>query len=147
MRCRNVGSMIVRSEGGHIWQDTRPRIVGVIIDHYNALIAEMGSDNLLTEDQKKWMDVLKIRKLDKEQKKKEALPDNKVRAAAWRLAFHPAFEATIMACIVLNVLVMAMAKYDQGDTYGFALEILSKIFTITFIFEAVVKITALLPLG
>ena len=122
-------------------------LVGVIIDHYNALIAEMGSDNLLTEDQKKWMDVLKIRKLDKEQKKKDALPDNKVRAAAWRLAFHPAFEVGIMACIVLNVLVMAMAKYDQGDTYGFALEILSKIFTITFIFEAVVKITALLPPG
>ena len=91
------------------------------------------------------MDVLKIRKLDKEQKKKDALPDNKVRAAAWRLAFHPAFDLGIMTCIVLNVLVMAAAKHDQGDTYGFALEILSKIFTITFIFEAVVKITALLP--
>lgn len=45
------------------------------------------------------------------------------------------------------ILVMAAAKHDQGDTYGFALEILSKIFTITFIFEAVVKITALLPPG
>ena len=82
-------------------------LVGVIIDNYNQIVADMGTDTMLTDSQKQWLDVLKLRALGKEGDKKKEYPDNPIRRALFKFVMYPAFEYTIMACIMMNVAVRA----------------------------------------
>ena len=121
-------------------------LVGVIIDNYNQIVSDMGSENLLTDSQKQWLDVLKLRAIGKQGDKKKDLPENPIRRALFKIVMHPVFEYTIMGCILLNVLVLACTYYDQGETYELVLKIFNFTFTVVFLCEATLKIIALKPL-
>lgn len=53
------------------------------------------------------------------------------------------FDIFIILVILANVLSMAMEHYDMSDEFILFLEILNYIFTVIFLYEAVVKIVAL----
>ena len=52
------------------------------------------------------------------------------------------FDYSIMLCIVLNMLQMAIAYEGSSLTYDFVLQIFNYIFTSVFIIEAVLKLIA-----
>ena len=121
-------------------------LVGVIIDNYNQIVADMGTDSMLTDSQKQWLDVLKLRALGKEGDKKKEYPDNPIRRVLFKFVMYPAFEYTIMACIMMNVAVLACTYQDESETYSMVLKIFNFTFTGVFLLEATVKIIALKPL-
>lgn len=61
------------------------------------------------------------------------------RYQCFRLAVHPKFELSIMICIILNVILMAMSYHGQDPMYFDMLERISNVFTGIFISEMVLK--------
>jgi len=56
----------------------------------------------------------------------------------------PGFENSIMACIVLNTLLMASQVYPSpSDTYEFAMKVGNFVFAGIFNIEAILKLTAM----
>ena len=50
-------------------------------------------------------------------------PTNKFRLLCFRIAQNSKFEYFIIACIVLNTLVLAMDYYDKSEDYGVSLRL------------------------
>ncbi len=116
--------------------------VGVVIDNFNQMKAKQGGSILLTDEQKEWV------------KTQEAMmklqpfvqPPRATNAAmAWcqKVVGHRAFELTIVACIMLNTLTMAMEYFGASQQYALALLVCNYVFAVVFLFEAVVKLIAL----
>ncbi|XRA99340.1 voltage-dependent calcium channel T type alpha-1H [Pycnococcus provasolii] len=123
-------------------------LVGVIIDHYSQLISEEGNGVMLTPEQQRWQNVLKLKEVERQSKWAENAPKavgwfSRVQRACFLLAFDPRFEFFIMTCILMNVMSMAIAFDGMSDDYKYGLEWLNKIFTIVFVVEFAVKVTAL----
>merc|ERR1719169_155350 len=52
----------------------------------------------------------------------------------------PAFELTIVACICINTLVMAMARFPSDETWDSSLNLVGNIFAGVFFIECVMKL-------
>jgi hypothetical protein len=131
--------------------------VGVVIDNYNDLKSKADDDGgtPLNEDQKEWVKTVK-RLLHMKARKKLKPPQHKLRFLVFRFVTHKFFDAFILSAICSNVLVMMLRTYVwdgqttgcrlyQECTYDSILDILSKIFSYIFIFEAVVKLISFGP--
>jgi len=116
--------------------------VGVVIDNFNQMKAKQGGSILLTDEQKEWV------------KTQEAMmklqpfvqpPRATSAAMAWcqRLVAHKAFEISIVTCIMLNTLTMAMEYFGASQQYQLVLLVCNYAFAIVFLFEAIVKLLAL----
>jgi hypothetical protein len=131
--------------------------VGVVIDNYNEL-KEKATDtggSPLTDGQTEWLKTIK-RLLNMKARKRLKPPAQKLRFLVFRLAVHKLFDAFILAAICMNVLVMMLRSYEwDGQTtgcrlrgecsYDVSLDVMSKVFTYIFIFEAVVKLISFGP--
>lgn len=75
-----------------------------------------GDGVLVTEEQQAW---IKTQHMTQRLKplKRVTLPGNPLGDACFRLANHPWFDPSVMVCIVLNTLVMAMQYFGQGYVY------------------------------
>lgn len=74
-------------------------------------------------------------------------PENQLRAIIFDLVVHWVFEVSIMVCIILNILTMALSYEGSSKEYQSVLEDINLGFTIIFILEAVLKIIAFNPKG
>ena len=122
---------------------------GVIIDKYNEMKEESEGSALLTNDQKLWVEAMKLA-MAGHAVKGWPRPNSgflcipkKPRLAFYNLCMLPGFDAFIMGCILLNTLFMGMRHADMGQ---FLLDFLyygNLIFGIIFTIEAIIKIIGL----
>lgn len=117
--------------------------VGVVIDNFNTMKEKLGDNVLLTDAQKEWVKTREIMLKIKPMRKKE-VPDGQLRQFCYSLCVNnKKFEIGIMACIVLNTVVMSMTYFGEPESYSLALEIVNYVFAGIFTIEAVIKLIAL----
>jgi hypothetical protein len=120
--------------------------VGVLIDTYFA-ISEKSREHgpaLLTDAQKKWMEM--HRTLWRMSPNRALLePKQKWRVPLYRLVTHKVFEIFIMACIIINVIIMMIDHYQASDDVLAFIWWSNVVFTSIFAAEALLKITGLGP--
>lgn len=122
---------------------------GVIIDKYNEMKEESEGSALLTNDQKLWVEAMKLA-MAGHAVKGWPRPNSgflcipkKPRLAFYNFCMLPGFDAFIMGCILLNTVFMGMRHADMGQ---FLLDFLyygNLIFGIIFTIEAIIKIIGL----
>jgi len=115
--------------------------VGVVVDSYNDQMAG-GSGPLITPEQERWIKTQKMA-LTSGPERKVNPPKDPLRRELFVLVESRAFELVIMSCIMLNVVTMAMRKFDQSDEYTDALELCNYVFVAIFTIEMVLKMYAL----
>jgi len=118
--------------------------VGVVVDSFNDQKAGGDGGPLITQEQERWIKTQKLAF--------SSGPERKVNPpkSAWRremfvVVESRAFELVIMAAIMLNVVTMAMRKFDQSDQYTTMLEICNLVFVGIFTVEMLLKLYALGP--
>lgn len=118
--------------------------VGVVIDNYNKMKEEGSGSGLLTENQKVWVETMKLM-MSTSPQRPMLEPKNAFRAAIFRKVQNSWFEMGIMGCIGLNTVVMSCKYYPQSTDYETMLENFNLAFTVVFALEFVVKIIGLGP--
>ena len=67
----------------------------------------------------------------------------RLRVQCWELYKKPWFEPAVMACIIMNTLIMAITYFGEGDVYSLFIEIMNYIFAFIFSVECATKLLAL----
>lgn len=120
--------------------------VGVVIDNFNSMkekLGENGSGIFMTERQTLWVKTFRATQaLQPTRHPTSPSPDSAVVSMCFKLTMAPAFEISILVCIVLNSVIMGLQYFGQNATYGLALDIANFSFALVFMIEAMVKITA-----
>ncbi|CBJ26318.1 Voltage Gated Calcium/Sodium Channel subunit alpha [Ectocarpus siliculosus] len=116
--------------------------VGVIIDNFNKMKSKAEGDGVLvTEEQQSWIKTQhmthRLRPL-----KRVTLPGDPVGNWCYKVSHHKWFDASVMICIVLNTIVMAMQFFGQGNVYTRCIEGANYSFSFIFTVEAIIKILA-----
>ncbi|KAL0023530.1 hypothetical protein WJX79_008642 [Trebouxia sp. C0005] len=120
---------------------------GAIIDNYCRLIEQMGSGALLTDEQKKWLDVLRLKGTTRQGQKDNSLnPVNRIRSVCFDVVTHRWFDPAILCMIILNMVAICTTYRGQGQTYTNVLSDINIFFTAVYLAEAVLKNTAFGPL-
>jgi hypothetical protein len=114
--------------------------VGVVVDNFDKMKKEGVS--LVTDEQQLWINSQQMA-LECAPIRKPEPPAQPLRKMAYDLVESKRFELTIMACIMLNVITMAMRVYDAPEWYSDMLEVLNRVFIAIFIIEAALKIFGL----
>ncbi|KAK9863870.1 hypothetical protein WJX84_008306, partial [Apatococcus fuscideae] len=116
-----------------------------IVDNYSQLINQMGASPVLTEEQKKWVDVLRLRGSQQRPITDDMLPKNWLRRGIVRATSSVAFDECVLVVIIANVVILAMDYNGETDGYRHVLNIISNAITIAFVAEAVVKVVGYGP--
>jgi hypothetical protein len=115
--------------------------IGVIIEKYNENKDASEGSGLLTNDQKIWVETMKLAMNSKAKKKllPPAVGPASIRMPAFRLVTTPQFDYFIMACILINVMFMGSSHYNQPVVMHDFLTGANLFFNIVFTIEMVVK--------
>lgn len=118
--------------------------VGVVISTFKQQKESLTGAKYLTKKQKLYIQVQKLFAYSTG----EIIPtrpstDRPLKRMVFDLIQHWAFDQFIIACIILNTIVMAMWYYDQSDILTWFQFIANLVFTFIFIVEAGLKIFAL----
>jgi len=118
--------------------------VGVIIDNFNR-IRETKGRVFMTEAQEEWATtkafIMKIKP-----EKRLRRPDGAMASKCYDFVMpglNPKFDQTIMACIIGNSCLMALAHWTQTDTVSDLIEGGNYMFALIFTIEMVLKLFAL----
>jgi hypothetical protein len=118
-------------------------VIGVIVDNYTVQKADGAV--LLTDDQKNWVSAhkaLMTRRCFFGLTNLDQVPQPQRKAYEFVNRQH--FETSIMACIVLNTILMGMKVFPSpSETYADVLGGFNYTFAIIFLFEAILKLFAL----
>ena len=115
--------------------------IGVIYANFAALKEEYRGDGNLTARQKNWLEERKFLTT-----LTQSVPDpvpRGCRRGIYKLVTHSAFDTSIVACILINMLLMTFVWEGQSQEWVDTLEVLNTIFTAIFTLEAALKITGL----
>jgi voltage-dependent calcium channel L type alpha-1D len=115
--------------------------IGVIIDNFNKMTDAQGEAFLLTDEQKKWIKAQKAAAQVGPQLILKPFKDP-VRRAMFFFVRHPRFEWFIMACIIVNTLLMAAQHFGQSTTQTTIVSVFNDVFATIFTIEAALKIAA-----
>jgi hypothetical protein len=118
--------------------------VGVVVDSFNDQKAGGDGGPLITQEQERWIKTQRLA-LSSGPERKVNPPKDMWRREMFVVVESRAFELVIMAAIMLNVVTMAMRKFDQSDAYTSMLEICNLVFVGIFTVEMVLKVYALGP--
>jgi len=116
--------------------------VGVIIDNFNQMKEMQNGSGLLTEEQKLWVETMKL-SMNQKPIKKLLPPNDPNRKKLWNMVMSKRFEAIIMCVIMLNTLVMCLSYAGQSPSYEHVLSQFNFVFLIIFTIEAILKLIAL----
>eukprot|EP00736_Rhodelphis_marinus_P006678 Rmarinus@m.195 len=118
--------------------------VGVVIDTFTKLKKQYEGSAFLSEEQRKWVETQRM-VLKQAPKRKLKPPRHPLRRFFFFMCIHRWFEWSILACIVLNTVSMALRHYDMSDSWEQFMTVSNIIFSSVFIFEAFVKLVAIYP--
>ena len=118
--------------------------IGVIIEKYNENKAASEGSGLLTDDQKIWVETMKMA-LNSKAKKKLTPPKTGLsfRKPFYDLVIQPQFDYFIMLCILLNVMFMGSSHFDQPVVMHDILLGAMWTFNIIFTLEMLIKWVAI----
>lgn len=85
--------------------------VGVVISNFNREKDKIGGNNLLTDRQKEWIDI-RLLVINSKPVKKFKPPSSKIRKICFFIQDHRFFDRLILACIILNTIVLTLRWYD-----------------------------------
>ena len=114
--------------------------VGVVIEEYEKNKQDSDGTGLLSDEQKAWVETMKLALTSKASRK--LIPPKQCkgsRIGVFNMVTNPKFDIIIMACIVLNTILMAMRHYNQGLVMDSFLEVANIIFAVIFTIEMVLK--------
>ena len=89
-------------------------MVSVVIDHYLTLMGESSGNQLVTEQQKMRMNVLKLKDAGSLGTEEQGSPPSPLRASAYWLVSEPRFDTCVMGAILLNILVMSLPYHGAS---------------------------------
>lgn len=118
--------------------------VGVVIEKYNENKDESEGSSLLSNEQKLWVETMKLAMGGKA--KRRLLPPKRFKAQRmpfFKFVTHPWFDLSIMGCIILNTILMGCRHFDQGPTWDLFLEVANIMFAIIFTIEMIVKLAGI----
>ena len=98
---------------------------------------------MVTEDQMRWMMVQDLIQNAKPNFDVMIRPKGRVRIFIFRLIQAKAFELTIMACIIGNIIAMSASYEGMSDNYSLVLDDINLAFTVVFMIEMTLKLIAL----
>lgn len=98
---------------------------------------------MVTEDQMRWLQVQELIQNAKPNFDVMIRPKGKVRIFIFKLIQSKPFELTIMACIISNIISMAMNYDGMSDSYSDMVDGINLAFTAVFIVELLLKLAAL----
>jgi len=115
--------------------------IGVIIEKYNENKDASEGSGLLTNDQKIWVETMKLAMNSKAKKKllPPSGPMKGCRMSAYRFVIVPQFDYFIMACIMLNVFLMGSSHYNQPVVMHDLLTGANLLFNVIFTIEMLLK--------
>jgi hypothetical protein len=116
--------------------------IGVVFEKFQLAKKTESSLSLLfmSKEQIFWVEMQQLIISSRPQAEVKYVPMDKFRVFFYKIACSTAFEATIMACIILNMLQMSVAYYEASPAYNSALENINLAFTAVFIVEAFIKL-------
>ncbi|KXJ05965.1 Sodium channel protein 1 brain [Exaiptasia diaphana] len=120
--------------------------VGVIIDNFNTLKRKYdelsGMGMLLTDSQRKWVDMLK--EAAKRKAPVQAIrPQDCLRGRLFDAVTSTVFEIVLLGVIICNMIIMMFQHYDQSEQFSEVMKNFNRFFTAVFILELVSKLIAL----
>jgi hypothetical protein len=98
--------------------------------------------SMVTDDQMRWIMIQDLLETATPTFDVMIRPKGKVKIFVFRLVQSKAFEIIIMACIILNIVTMAMVYDGMSDAYSNALGNVNLAFTAIFVAEFVLKVIA-----
>ena len=99
--------------------------------------------NLMSDDQKRWVELQKMIATAKPEFKSNEVPSNKILKSIYFVVTSTWFESLIMLFIILNIITMGLSYDTQSNYYENVLSKINLFFTSIFFFECVMKIVAL----
>jgi len=116
--------------------------IGVVFEKFQLAKKSESSLSMLfmKKEQIFWVEMQQLVIKSKPQVEVKYKPTDKFRRFFYKLAKSTGFEISIMVCIVLNMLQMAIAFYEATPEYTSTLESINLAFTSIFIIEASIKI-------
>lgn len=120
--------------------------VGAVIDNYLDLEEAAKKDmELMTPEQKEWVETQK-KMVGLQLRAKIPEPENGFRKKVYHLVQKTAFEVVVTVLIIVNILILAMKHRAMSSEFEMGFLFYSNwFFTVAFIMEAVMKITAFGP--
>ncbi|KAL3673207.1 hypothetical protein V7S43_000930 [Phytophthora oleae] len=116
--------------------------VGVVIENFNNMKEKLDGTYLLSHVQREWLTINEMM-FNLRPVRKLKTPQDTTRRVLFRLALNPMFEISIMGCVLLNTVFMAMDYFGEEDLYEMGLDYLNYFFSAIFALEAMVKIVGL----
>lgn len=113
--------------------------VGVVINTFNIEKEKLSHNNLLTNNQEEYCEVL-IKCYGLRPQRSITETGSRYRDWANKLARSNAFEIFIFSCICLNTVVLALSWYSMDQEIIDVLDVLNYIFTVIYTIEMVIKI-------
>lgn len=123
---------------------TMNMFVGAIIDGFNGVKKSTDGMAFMTQSQKEWVEIQRLMNRYKPAFK-PTKPKNSLRKTCYNVTMSKVFEPFVMLMIMLNVLVMAMAYYKQPQWYTDLMDVFNMFFTLFFLGECILKLTAFFP--
>ena len=121
---------------------------GIIIDTYLDLRTNSSGLSLLTDNQKAWVDNMKVMLQTKPVRFDQPPASNspllaKMAKSLFNVAINTYFDSFIMLAIIGNLVVMAMYHHDPTPAWLTLFSIADAVFTAIFCLEFVVKVVGL----
>jgi len=104
--------------------------------------AAAGKSALLTDAQQEWLTVQQLVATTRPEKK-YASPANLFRRFAFNIVQSKRFDTFMMVIILINVGTMCLVHYGQSKTWTTALDVSNLFFTVVFIVEMILKMSAI----
>jgi len=117
--------------------------ISVVLENFQRIKHTKDGSAFLTEDQRNWN--LRTRlssRVVMERNPPKPADEDGIRIHAYNIVTQIWFDPAVMACILLNIIFMALEHYNMSDTFKSFLEAADLIFVFIFAVEAVLKITA-----
>jgi hypothetical protein len=116
--------------------------VGVVIENFNRMKEKLDGTFLLSTSQREWL-LINEAMLNLKPLRKNKPPTYKFRRLCFEMAQSTSLEMIIMACILMNTLIMALNYFGEEDLFGNAIDYSNYFFAMIFILEALIKLIGL----
>jgi len=121
---------------------------GVVIDTYLELRTNSAGLSLLTDDQKVWVENMRVMLVSRPVKLEMApTPRNPqltaIVASVFRVVTHPLFDNFVTALVLVNLLLISIIHYGAAQSILGSIDTSNLVFTILFDIEAVLRLVGL----
>ena len=116
--------------------------VGVVIHNFKQVKEQMDGSSFMTPEQKLWVAAQQLMLNFRPSVAMLPVKGNKLSELFSKICERPAFDATVGAMIMANIVIIAMDHHGQSQTWTDVLNIFDYYFVGFFIIEAIFKLIA-----